>query len=169
MRPGRLVFRYNKVKYSNEGNVMILVINTNTNTCRFYGYCKKSAQLTLLKELLHSESKLKNQDLVTDKQGRYMSSAVGGSGAYSQRTDPKAIEIDNFAREIGRDLDAARIAGTYEKLITIADSHMTGLLFQHVDKHVKEWIRNRIQKDLIHLTEPQLLEYLQTHAQFADA
>ncbi|MEO8402788.1 MAG: host attachment protein [Gammaproteobacteria bacterium] len=147
---------------------MIYVVNTNTNNCKIYHYEKNPARLTLLKEINHPEIKLKKSDYLTsDKPGRYKNDAAGG-GAYQQRTDPKEVEIDNFSRDIARELDQGRTKNNFEKLILIAPSHMTGLLFQHLNKHVKELVINNIQKDLQHLKDHELLEYLQVNAQYPD-
>ncbi len=148
---------------------MICVINTNSNTCRIYHYQKHPAQLTLLKEIIHPESKLKKSDYLTsDKPGQYRTDVTSGGGAYSQRTDPKEVEIDAFSREIAKEIDLGRTKNTFEKLILIAPPHMTGCLFQHLNKHAKELIINNIQKDLQHLKDHELLNYLKENAQYPD-
>ena len=147
---------------------MIFVINTNSNTCKIYHYNKSPAQLTLLKELKHPESRLQDKNLTSGKPGKYRSDTAGSGGAFTQRTDPKENEIDNFSREIAKEIDHGRIKKDFEKLILIAPPHMTGLLFQHLNKHAKELIINHIQKDLQHLKDHELLDFLKTHAQYPD-
>lgn len=148
---------------------MICVVNTNSNSCKIYHYQRNPAQLTLLKELSHPESKVKKSDYLTsDKPGHYRTDVAGGGGSYSQRTDPKEIEIDNFSREIAREIDLGRMRNDFKKLILIAPPHMTGCLFQHLDKHAKELIVNNIQKDLRHLKDHELLDYLKENAQYPD-
>lgn len=147
---------------------MIWVINTNSNTCHIYDYQKSPAQLTLLKEILHPENRLKKSDYLTsDKPGHYQADGTSG-GAYSQRTDPKDVAIDDFAREIARELNHGRSTNAYEKLIIITPPHMNGLLFHHLDKHVKELVVNSIQKDLQHLTDKELLTILKTDTKYSD-
>lgn len=146
---------------------MTWVITTDTNTCRIYYYKKKPTQLTLLKEIKHPESKLKNSDLVSDKQGHYKANDAA-HGNYSPHMEAKEIEIDNFSRVIANELDQGRNKQSYEKLIIIAPPQMSGLLFQHINKHVKELVTNNIQKDLLHLADHELLEFLQSHAQYPE-
>jgi protein required for attachment to host cells len=151
---------------------MILVVTANTNNCRIYHYNKHHdnhpAQLTLLSELNHPESKLRNGALTSDRSGHYQASSVSGRGAYSPHTEAKENEIDIFSREIAQLLNKERNAKEYDKLILIAPSHMFGLLNQHLDKHVKELITNHIQKDLQHLKDHELLEFLKENAKYQD-
>lgn len=138
------------------------VLNINSNDCRIYKYSKKPHQLTLLKEIKHPENRLKDTDLTSDKPGHYNTSG-SARGAFSQPTDPKEIKIDDFSRNIAKELDHDRNTKAYENLIVIAPPHMNGLLFQHINKHVKELVIHNIEKDLIYLNEHELLEFLHTH------
>lgn len=147
---------------------MIWVINTNSNTCHIYHY-EKPTQLTLVKEILHPEIRQKKSEYLTsDKPGHYKSDGSGSGGTYSQHTDPKEAAIESFSREIAKELNHGRNQRSYEKLIVIASPQMSGALFQHLDKHVKELISNNIQKDLQHLKNHELLDFLKTNAQFPD-
>ena len=146
---------------------MTWVVSTNTNTCHIYLYQRKSKKLTLLKEISHPELRKKTGDFLTsDRTGHYQTGMA--HGAYSPHTDPKASAIDDFSRDIAKELNLGRKTSAYENLILITPDHMQGLLMQHLDKHVKEHIINTIPKDLMHLKEHELLEYLQTHTQFHD-
>ena len=142
---------------------MIWVVTANTNTCRFYNYDKNHSKLSLLKEISRPEIRLKASDsLTTDRPGHYQINE-SARGAYSPHTEPKEVEIDNFSREIAQELNKGRNANAYEKLILIALPHMHGLLDLHLNKHVKELVINSIQKDLQHLNNMELVEFLKTH------
>lgn len=143
------------------------VVTTDSNTCRIYEYKRKPAQLTLLHELQHPENKLKDIELTSDRPGHYKSSR-DAHGAYSQQTDPKEIKIDNFSREISKALDQGRNSHAYQNLIIIASPHMKGLLFQHINKHVKDLVSHSIDKELTHLPQHDLLEFLRVHTQYPD-
>ncbi|EKD71309.1 MAG: hypothetical protein ACD_46C00219G0005 [uncultured bacterium] len=144
---------------------MILILNSNSNTCRIYQYHKNPAKLELIKEIVHPENRLKKSDYLTsDKPGRYRTSNAA-HGAYSDG-DPKETEFDNFSREIAKELDTRRKNNSIEKLIIITAPHMNGLLHQHLNPHVQSLITHNIQKDLLHLTDHELLKYLQENTQF---
>ena len=146
---------------------MIVVVNTNTNDCKIYHYNKHPGQLTLLREISHPETKLKNRDLTSDREGHYKANQ-SARGAYSPRTDAKETEVIKFSREIARDLNQRRNSNELEHLILIAPPHMYGLISQHLDKHVMDLVTNHIQKDLIHMKNHELLDFLVRNAQFAD-
>lgn len=147
---------------------MIWVVAANSIACRIYNYNKNPGKLTLVKEIFHPENRLKKEEFLTsDKPGHYKSSS-SNRGAYSPRTDPKEVEVDNFARQIAKEIDSGRTSGAYEKLIVMTTPHMDGLIFRHVDKHVKNMVSNNIQKDPQNFSEHELLNYLHEHAQFPD-
>ena len=138
------------------------VLTTNSNTCRLFNYTEKPERLTFIKEIKHPENRLRDTDLTSDKPGHYKADG-GGHGAFSQQTDPKEIKIDDFAREIAKALDHGRNTQAYDKLILIAPPHMTGLLLQHLNKHVKDLVTHNIKKDIPHYTDKELLDFLHQH------
>jgi protein required for attachment to host cells len=147
---------------------MIWVITANAIACRIYDYKKSPAELTLIKEIFHPENRLKKEEFLTsDKPGHYKSSS-SNRGAFSPRTDPKEVEIDNFARQIAKEMDAGRKMNAFNKIILVTPPHMEGLIFQHADKHVKDMVINNIKKDPQHFSEKDLLKYLKEYAQFSD-
>ena len=147
---------------------MILVLNTNTNFCKIYHYQKNHpAKLSLLKTIDHPENKLKNSEIGTDRPGHYHSSNTA-RGAFTPHANPKEVEIDNFSREIMNVLNKEREKQSYQELIIIAPPHMDGMLFQHINKNVKNLVINNIKKDIVHLTDAELLHYLQTEAKYHD-
>jgi protein required for attachment to host cells len=141
------------------------VVITNSNTCRIYQYSKNPNQLTLVKEIKHPENKLRDIDLTSDKPGHYKSSNAT-HGAYSQPSDPKEIKIDAFSREIAKELEHARTTNAYKDLIIIASTHMNGLLLNHMNKNVKNLVSHNLEKDVFHLPQHELLEFLKIHTQY---
>jgi protein required for attachment to host cells len=146
---------------------MILVITANTNDCRIYHYEKKPVQLTLVKEMSQPENKLKSSEMTSDREGHYKSNQ-SSRGAFSPHMDPKQVEIDKFSRDIANELNHRRNAHDYEKLIIIALPHMYGLMVHHLDKHVKDMLTNHIQKEVMNLSERELLEFLHTNTQYRE-
>lgn len=146
---------------------MKLVINTNTNTCRIYHYNNQPTKLILLKEISQPENKLRSGELTSDRPGHYKA-GQSARGAYSPHMEAKEIEIDNFSQEIARELNKERVNHHYDELIIIAPPHMIGLLLQHINKHVKDLIINTIKKDLLNLTDNELLDFLKSHTKYHD-
>lgn len=138
------------------------VVIANSNTCRIYNYTIHPKQLLIYKLIEHPENKMRDIDLTSDKPGRYKSSNAPHS-SYDQPSDPKEIKIDTFAREVAKELDHGRTSNLYDNIILIASPSMQGLLFQHMDKHVKSLIINNIGKDIMSLKEKEILDFLHKH------
>ncbi len=143
------------------------VIITNTNTCRIYNYDKKHVKLSLLTEISHPDLKLKTSDVITTERPGHYHKGESARGAYEPRMDPKEVEIDRFSHEIAALLDKGRNENAYEKLIIITAPHMNGLLFKHLNKHVKELVAKNIQKDLLNMNEREITDFIKTHTQFS--
>ncbi|MDX1901103.1 MAG: host attachment protein [Gammaproteobacteria bacterium] len=146
---------------------MLWVISTDSNTCRIYSYKKSPAELIMLKEILHPENKLRKQDLVSDKPGHFKTKGPS-HGAFIPSSDPKEVKIDTFSRQIAEELDKGRVNQSYKQFILIAPPHVNGLLNQHFNKHVKSLLYKAIQKDVLHLSQQELLTFLSEHAKFQD-
>jgi protein required for attachment to host cells len=146
---------------------MICVIVANANVCKIYHYSKHPLSLTLLKEINHPENRLKNRELTSDKPGHYKG-GESARGAYAPHMEAKEVEIDNFSRQIAKELNQGRNENEFGQFIIIAPPHMSGLLFKHINKHVKDLITNNIKKDLLHLSDRELLGFLQMNAQYQD-
>ena len=143
---------------------MTWLVTADSTTCRIYQFDQSAKTLALVKNISHPEFRLKKSEYLTsDKPGHYKSDASSGGGAYSPHSDPKEIEVDNFARDIAQELNRARNANEYRKIITVCLPHMKGLLYKHLDKHVKELISVDIEKDGMHLPQHELIKFINTH------
>lgn len=155
------------ITFIKMGYLMIWVVSADSNTCRIYHYQKQPTELTIIKEIVHPENKLKDSEITSDRPGHYQSGQTA-HGTYFPHSDPKVVKIDTFSRQIADELDDARKKQKFDKLILIAAPHMNGLLLQHLNKNVKHLISHNIQKDLLHLPHLDLLEFLKTSTQFSD-
>lgn len=137
------------------------VLVANTNVCYLYDW-KRSVSLQAIKNWTQPENRLKNIDFVSDRAGRYQAgkSDATAHGAYSEHQDAKEVAIDRFARQIGNYLN--QNLSRFKHLTLIAEPHMHGLIMAHLDKPVK-LVSNTIQKDIVNLTEKELLLFLKEH------
>lgn len=139
---------------------MTWIVLANSSLCRIYLFDQRENKVTLVKEIAHPENRNKASEYFTsDKPGHYKSSSTA-HGSYEQHTDPKETGIQRFATEIAHELDHARTQNAYKQLILISPPHMLGLLHEHMSKHVKQLIMNEINKDVVHLTDHELLSFL---------
>lgn len=141
---------------------MTWIVAANTNDCRIYHLNEKEKTLTLIKEINHPENKKKASEYLTsDKPGHYHAGAA--HGAYEPHTDPKEVQINDFARLIAHALNKGRNDNAFSKLMIIALPHMSGLLAKHLDKHVSELITKTIHKEVLQMSEKELMAFLQEH------
>ena len=151
--------------YVNKDKLMIMVANLNSSICKFYFYNKSLSQLTLGKTLEHEQSREKNSELSSDKQGHYKSN-TSNRGAYSPHLEPKEVEILTFVREISRGLDQFRNNHLFDSLIIIAPAHVSGVLHKHINKNVKDLVSHHISKDLVKISDKDLLKFLKENIVF---
>lgn len=134
------------------------IVTANTNNCRIYEYHDNA--LNLLKEISRPENKLKDSEISSDKPGRYNSSNSSGGGTYAPHTEIEDIQDNDFAREIALELNEARNQNSYKKLVIIMPAQIEGLFSKHLNKNVKDLIKLTIQKNIMHLSEKELIGYL---------
>ncbi|WP_454784640.1 host attachment protein [Legionella sp. WA2024007413] len=135
------------------------IVTANTNNCRIYEYQEDA--LNLLKEISRPENKLKDSELVTDKPGRYNSSySKGGGGVYDPHTEIEDVQDNNFSREIALELNEARNKNLYKELVIVMPAQIEGLFSKHLNKNATDLIKLKIQKNLMHLSDKELFDYL---------
>ena len=112
--------------------------------------------LKLMDEYTHPDSRKRDQELVTDKQGSY------GLGSYSQETDPKQHEEDTFALKLARLLHQAHQEKKFRDLIMIAPPAFMGKLNKHIHQDLTK-IAQTIEKDYTSHNIRQIALYLQDY------
>lgn len=139
---------------------MAWIITANGSKCRIYDFQKKFHQLKLIKEITNPNSKLKNNDLISDTPGHQ---TTGGSarGACEWPNEPKEVAFDRFARKLAKELEAGRVNHNYCELVVAASPHMNGLLNQYLNKHINQLMIANIKKDLVNLPDRELQDYLE--------
>jgi protein required for attachment to host cells len=111
----------------------------------------------LIREIFHPENRLKKQEFLADSRG-----------VFEPRTDPKDVELDNFARDIGHDITHGRKTNAFNKLIFLTTPHMLGLISSHLDKQTKSMVLNTIQKDPQHFGAKEILNVLREYTRYPD-
>ncbi|WP_131781061.1 host attachment protein [Legionella gresilensis] len=135
------------------------IILANTNECRIYYYDKKS-NIRVYKEISHPENKLKNQDLDTDKPGRYAISGSATRGTFTERNSSIDYNIDRFAHEIAQELEQADNHNQYEAVTLIMPAQLYGLVHHYLSNKIQNKIKQVIQKNIMNLPEQELADYL---------
>lgn len=122
------------------------VVVANSTSCRIFQCVERGKDFFAVAALQHIESKLKNQELVSDRQGEYRVSNSSGS-AYQEMTDPHEHEKSAFAKQLAAFLENARNKHLYSHIIMIAPSHFLGLIGKHLNKQTSRLVCGNLQKN----------------------
>lgn len=96
---------------------------------------------------LHPESRLREQDLVTDAPGQDRGRG-GANHGVNERHSAHDHELETFAREIAQRLQAAANDDSFGRLLLCAPPRFLGLLRDALPPIVRQRVRHEIGKDL---------------------
>ncbi len=113
--------------------------------------------LELLGEFSHPESRLKNQDLASDKQGEF------GSSTFAEATSPKEREAAVFAHELLAKLDSGRVNNQCKEIIIFAPPAFMGLLNKYMKADTRRLVSLEIEKDYSKQSGRELINNLISH------
>jgi protein required for attachment to host cells len=136
------------------------IMVANASQAKLFSNSGPNRGLTLLKELLHPESREKTSNLVSDRSG---SNAGTGHGAFVQATDPKHHEAERFAQELTRELEEGRVNNAYDRLILVASAPFMGLVNSRLPGQVRSKLSESIEKDYTRLPVKELSGHLESY------
>ncbi|KTD48711.1 hypothetical protein Lrub_1062 [Legionella rubrilucens] len=134
-----------------------LVLIANASKANFYALKLQNSNttFTLRDVFVHPESQEKRSELIADRSGQYQSEH-GVGGAYESRSDPKKVEKNKFAQELGHYINETVHHGI--KLIIIVPSTFWGMLDKVLNKTALNALFRLIQKDYTQYSEQELKE-----------
>lgn len=145
-------------------NTWILIANASTAT--LYNFLpepspKHRSKLTVVQQFEHLDSRKKDTDLVSDREGGYTDQATGGSGNFVEEHDPHKYQGVIFARELFKRLEQGRVKQEFVSLIIAAPPEFMGHLRQCIDDHpFKKVAVKEVTKDYTKLSINDLIEAL---------
>lgn len=92
----------------------------------------KRSALSVIENFSHPDSRKKDQELTSDRQGAYLSSQ-GGHGTFTDSSDPHQYEAQVFARALFHVLEDGFNKNQYQKLILASSPHFMGLLRKEIE------------------------------------
>jgi protein required for attachment to host cells len=148
-------------------NTLILVANASTaklyqthKARLFKANGSAEHELNLLKEFSHNESRMKNADLVSDKDGNYRGGGAG-HGSFIEPHNPKEEEADYFARFLAQELEYARVMHQCDELVLVASPGFQGKIRHHLGTQLNRMILSSIDKNYVQLPMKELAFQLQ--------
>ena len=135
------------------------ILVANASLAKLYANLGPNKGLTLVKELIHPESRQKNGELVSDRSGA-MGAAGSGGGSMQPQALPKQHEAKVFAQEIAQALYHGRTTNAFKRAILVAPPAFMGLLNAVIDGPTAQLITDRFEKDYTKTPENELGERL---------
>ncbi|MFO8025493.1 host attachment protein [Thiohalophilus sp.] len=138
-------------------NTWVLVASA--SEARLFNLVK--SDLERLKSFSHEQSRMKGEDLASDRPGAYQSDVNReGHGSYAEPTEPKEYEKDRFARELAEMLNHARSENQFNNLVIVSSPHFHGLVNKHLDEESSQKVSHHIEKDYTRVEDSDMLDTL---------
>ncbi len=116
--------------------------------------------LNEIKTFSHPESRLHEQDLVTDKRGRAFDSAGEGRHAHQEQNRARQHESETFAKELIALLDRSRSRQEYERVVIVAAPEFLGQLRDEMPPELEKAVLQEVSKNLVQESTDSIRKYL---------
>ena len=136
------------------------IVVADSGRARFFACTAKHEPLNEFDGMVHLESRMRESDELSDRQGGIAGGHGEGDHTFEAPTDHKYHEAENFARQIAGKLEHGRVNREYKALILIAAPAFLGILRQTVDSHVLNMVSNSLDKNLVAESEEVIREHL---------
>jgi protein required for attachment to host cells len=153
-----------------QQNNVTWVLVSDASRARIFAAADQGKVWSLVRELEHPESRLTNQELVSDRPGSIQQSggpsghrvannpSKGNRSAMEPQTDPKTEEHILFARELADELEKGLHNNAYNHLILAAGPQFLGMLRSSLDNQVSKHVTASVDKDYTQLDPRKLQE-----------
>ena len=135
------------------------IVVADSSRARIFYAANRVKPLTAVTELNFPESRLREQDIYTDRPGRLFESANESRSAI-ETPDIREQQQQAFAREICEALDAGRNRQRFETLMVVAPPTFLGALRQSMNHQLEKMVDKSVQKNLVNEEEARIREYL---------
>jgi protein required for attachment to host cells len=144
----------------------VWIVVAQRSDARFYSLAS-GYRIDLIHQMHHPEGRLRDHDIVSDRQGR----SVGTDGVQrhglSTTVGPSEQISFEFSKKIASYLDKARNQQRYDSLILIAGTKLLGLLARDLTVATSRLVIRRIGKNLGGLNDREISAYLREHPEAA--
>ena len=138
------------------------IIVADSSRSRVFSMKDIRSPLEEIKDWVHPASRLHEQELGSDRQGRTFDSTGKGRHAKESEVGIKKQEAINFAREIAHYLDGECNQNKFEKLVLIAPPEFLGILRKELGDNTRQRITREISKDLTQHAENHIRQEVTT-------
>ena len=138
----------------------VWIVVANRAVARVFQTSQPLGPIQERESFIHPESRLPDQELVSDRPGRGFDRMGPGRHAEDPDTTVTAVETANFAQELARFLLKGRNEGDFDALVLIAAPAFLGALRERLDGQTRERVMLEVDKNLVHLDAAALRGYL---------
>lgn len=135
------------------------IVVADSSHARIFSAANRVKPLTAVTEFSFPESRLRDQDIYSDRPGRLFESANESRSAI-EPPDIREQQHHAFAREICEALDAGRNRQRFDALMIVAPPAFLGALRQNMNDQLEKMVDKSVQKNLVNVEETRLREYL---------
>lgn len=121
---------------------------------------RPTGPLMEMRDFVGVDSRLRDQDLVTDRPGRTFDAAGPGRHALEPSTDPAEVASQRFAQWLAETLDRARTQGRFEMLGLVAPPAFLGKLRKSLAENTARHVVLEVDKDLTRYPAEEVRERL---------
>lgn len=134
------------------------IVVANAARAQVFGSDVMLEELEPVMSLVHPASRMKNQDLITGRDGTEVSAADGVRTVYDRHTEPREVEVLAFAHQLAEHFRIGRTTRAYERLILFAPPAFLGRLRAELDKETAARIVAAAPVDLTQVPGHQLAD-----------
>ena len=138
----------------------ICVIVLDYTCARIFHSSSPKGPLEEKKVLVHSENRLHDKNMTSDRQGYSFSSHGYGRNALSKSEDPKEHEIKQFVKEISEYLKISEANNEFDKLVIIAGPKLLGVLKKQLNNNLRKLITYELKKNIAKLSANEIRKHL---------
>lgn len=135
------------------------IVVANSSKARFF-QAVSNQDLKEFDTLLHPESRMKGEELLSDKPGTTFDSQGPGRHYVGKMQDLKDSESKEFAKEIGKKLMDIAKEHPIEQLFLASSPKFLGVLVKEIDGNLAGCLKEAINHDITSLTPEEIREYL---------
>lgn len=136
------------------------VVAAESSRARIFAADSRVAPMNEVEDFVHSEGRVKEQDLVSDKSGRGFDGMIEGRHGMEKSFDARHQEAIVFARRIADRIEAARTRGEFSQLVLLAAPEFLGILRQQLSSQASRMVSKTVDKNLVLRQESEIRDYV---------
>jgi len=135
------------------------IVVANGSKARFF-LAESNNELKEMSELIEEESRMKGEEILTDKPGRSFDSFGAGRHQMESSTDLKEEIAKKFAKEVMDHMEELENDHRVNQLFIIAAPKFLGMIQNHLNPSLKGCLQGTIDKDLTSFPPEKIRHYL---------